>query len=521
MGAPDNGLLAFTDYSADYSVGWGENSAVVQAVDPPPPVVMGVALPGDAVVVTHPLTVPTAVSAPSLTVLRGGVCAIRSQSTPATPAIAVGCPVLTGTSDDITEVGVRLPLSWAPPAVVVSAADVRSKFMPAVRSVAVASSMATVATATQQVTGPAERWTIMVYMAADNDLEGQATSDLNEIESVHLPEAVQVTVLLDRSPAYSRDLGDWSDTRRGVIRYDGSDDSISTPLTSLGELNTSAPGTLTDFIRWSRTTQPADHYVLVVWGHGGGIYGTCEDESSGDYLMPVRRMSNAIGDSGVHFDMIGFDTCLQGMVEQAVEIAPYTDILVASEEDTPADGWNYAAWLGHWDQQPTVDAAALARYAVTDYAASYRSVASPVTLSAVDSRRLPMLTAAINRFVVAAQGGSSADWQAMRAARDNGIGFPDGDSWGFVDLGNYMQQVAAAVPTAAIAAEAAAVQRALSASLLRQVDTRYGSRSVTGLSVYLPSSAPVSFYSDAKWRFLRESNWDSFAQTLANNTPSS
>lgn len=41
-------------------------------------------------------------------------------------------------------------------------------------------------------------WTIIVYMAADNELESAAISDLNEMENVDLPDELNLLVLLDR-----------------------------------------------------------------------------------------------------------------------------------------------------------------------------------------------------------------------------------------------------------------------------------------------------------------------------------
>ena len=56
-------------------------------------------------------------------------------------------------------------------------------------------------------------WTIMLYMNGDNNLEKYALSDLNEMESVNLPDDVHITFLLDRSPYYSTNDGDWADTK--------------------------------------------------------------------------------------------------------------------------------------------------------------------------------------------------------------------------------------------------------------------------------------------------------------------
>ena len=54
--------------------------------------------------------------------------------------------------------------------------------------------------------------TLMVYMAADNDLESYALSNLKDMEKA-VYEKMNVLVLLDRAEGYDQTDGDWTDTR--------------------------------------------------------------------------------------------------------------------------------------------------------------------------------------------------------------------------------------------------------------------------------------------------------------------
>ena len=72
--------------------------------------------------------------------------------------------------------------------------------------------------------GAKKKWTVMVYMAADNDLEYFGVEDLNEMERVGSTEDVNMIVQFDRHPrsdsTYSGSNGDWKDTRRFYVQKD-------------------------------------------------------------------------------------------------------------------------------------------------------------------------------------------------------------------------------------------------------------------------------------------------------------
>jgi hypothetical protein len=127
------------------------------------------------------------------------------------------------------------------------------------------------------------KWNIMVYMAADNNLEQYAISDLNEMEGVSgLDNSnVNLIVLVDRISGYSTDDGDWKGTRLYKIKYDSimTDTNIrSTRLSGMGlsnsgdadELNMADPANLTNFVQFVKTNYPATNNMLIMWNHGSG-----------------------------------------------------------------------------------------------------------------------------------------------------------------------------------------------------------------------------------------------------------
>ncbi|HUM71805.1 MAG TPA: hypothetical protein PLK31_23505, partial [Chloroflexota bacterium] len=72
-------------------------------------------------------------------------------------------------------------------------------------------------------------WTILVYMAADNNLEQAALLDINEMEAAGSSEKVHLLVQIDRAAGESVAQGDWTDTRRYRILGDADPTTITDP----------------------------------------------------------------------------------------------------------------------------------------------------------------------------------------------------------------------------------------------------------------------------------------------------
>ncbi|MBY9005394.1 MAG: hypothetical protein KGD63_01415 [Candidatus Lokiarchaeota archaeon] len=237
-------------------------------------------------------------------------------------------------------------------------------------------------------------WTIMVYLAADNNLESAGLDDMNEMESVALPEGIELVVLFDRATGHSSADGDWTTTRRYNISYDEDTTQITSDYEDLGELNTGDPNTLEDFIIWSKSTHPAEKYALILWDHGFGassgsdIGGACVDrESENDYL-DLFEIDQAITEKDI--DLLGFDCCIMGMMEIASQYQDDIDIFVGSEAVEPEDGWAYDLINIELNENPNCTSEELGEIICSTYAESYRYISY--------WEDLPMVSMNLNTF---------------------------------------------------------------------------------------------------------------------------
>ena len=107
----------------------------------------------------------------------------------------------------------------------------------------------------------ARRWTVLVYLAGDNNLDSAGLADLAEMKKVGSGDDLAIVAQFDR-------VGGRGVTRRYLLRKGTKlpDDVIA----SLGETDMGDPAVLEDFLRFGGTKYPADNYMVVIWNHGAG-----------------------------------------------------------------------------------------------------------------------------------------------------------------------------------------------------------------------------------------------------------
>jgi hypothetical protein len=147
-------------------------------------------------------------------------------------------------------------------------------------------------------------WTVLIYMAADNNLETYAIEDINEMESLTFPPEVSIVLQLDRNVGYDTSNGDWRGTRRYLVTHGVDAELIgSSMLMDMGEANMADPATLAEFLNWGIAGYPADNYMIILWDHGNGLVkgtrsgpqmtrGICLEESTSD-MMSLTQMKEA------------------------------------------------------------------------------------------------------------------------------------------------------------------------------------------------------------------------------------
>ena len=246
------------------------------------------------------------------------------------------------------------------------------------------------------------KWTVLVYIMGDTDLEGFALTDIVEMSRVPNSENVDIVVLFDRSEIYSEDpvlnIEDFADTKLLQVK----NGSLHLLEDQLGERNLGDSSTLAEFVSYGFSKFPAERTALILWDHGAGWPGMGPDEGNDFDILNLQEISNGIErgleDTGIdRLDLIGFDACLMGAFEVAVVMAEHAEVMVASQELEPGHGWDWQA-LEILPSSSSVDAKTLGVAIANGYQqhAIDNGTETEITLSVIDLTRIGLVDQALN-----------------------------------------------------------------------------------------------------------------------------
>ena len=199
------------------------------------------------------------------------------------------------------------------------------------------------------------RRTVLVYMAAENNLTRFATEDLEEMKtgSLKLAEDQNLVIYVDKAGSL---------TTPYIVRAKNGE-MVDTIF--MKEALSADPTTLQDVIQYTREHFPAKSYGLLLWGHAsgwlvstkdsisrtrgssilepkayGGATGNNSSSSSGNYWMNIVPMAKAIqnGMGPDHLSFIFGDCCSFGCLEVAYELRNVTDYVIGSPAEVPDMG---------------------------------------------------------------------------------------------------------------------------------------------------------------------------------------
>ncbi len=229
-----------------------------------------------------------------------------------------------------------------------------------------------------EVPSESAKWTFIVYLDCDNNLESAGIEDINEMETVGSTEEVNIVVQMDRcaTDGYDESNGDWTGAKRFYITKDDDTSTIgSDEIEDLDEINMGDPATLVQFARWAIDNYPAEKYALVLWNHGGAFWGVCWDEDNDDDCLTMPELKCALFNIEEHLgrdlDLVGFDACLMAQVAVMYQIRNSVDIGVGSGYTEPGEGWPYEKILPELVSDPGMTSKELGIIIADEYVASY------------------------------------------------------------------------------------------------------------------------------------------------------
>lgn len=187
-----------------------------------------------------------------------------------------------------------------------------------------------------------ESWTVMIYMCGSAlEEEHSRAGEVLRSLAYDLPENINVIVETGGSKTWSVEDVDPDYTQDYEVQKDGIRLVNQNPSLDMG-----SSSTYSSFLRWSIDHYSADHYISVIWDHGGGPVNGVAFDSAHDFdSLSVSELTTALSSLDTKIDMIGFDASLTSTIEMASAVSLYADYMVASEDVIPTNGWDYYVLL--------------------------------------------------------------------------------------------------------------------------------------------------------------------------------
>jgi len=354
------------------------------------------------------------------------------------------------------------------------------------------------------------KWTVMVYISGDNNLEDYVVTDIEtELAPTGSSANVQVLALADRGPGYDTSYGDWQTTKLFHVTQ-GMTAAPENAVADWDERNFGDPQTLIDFVTWTKANYPADHYALYFWGHGWNWHPgyVMLDDTSADTLE-YAEMKAALPSLGF-IDVVGYDGCNMASMEIFNLWHGHATAVTGSQEYVGGEGLQYDLILANLAANSNMSADQLA--IVSSQSASTDKTWSAV---AVDSRFNALYTA-VDQWSVALKNGLGANRrkydQAFGATRSFWQAPMD------KDLYDMAYEINRLVGDPGIKTRSQAVMNAFSAVMLheRHVKAYAG---IHGITIYHISKAIEKDSNYTYYRstvdFALQTGWDEFLDAYA------
>jgi Leucine-rich repeat (LRR) protein len=389
------------------------------------------------------------------------------------------------------------------------------------------------------------RWTALIYLNGDNNLDAWTFNLFNRLELAADNPCVQIVALWDRSAT--------NDTTLYLVQPDNRPYHLAAYTDGVnrwpqGELNMGNPQTLINFVTQARANYPNPYTVLSIVDHGNGwapslppspqeyVHGgmSFDDTSGGSYLS-TANLETAFGvittGGQKPLDVVFYDACLMGMIENVYPLRNFIRFLVASENETfsryPYD--EYLRSITHLTQPADLATTLVDRY--------HESLSGyPRTMAALDLSHMAAISQALTSLVSTMQGKAQtykSQWQtSFNSAQkfDSNLDLRLSATDAHVDLYHFAQLVKQNVPDAAVQTAAQGVLDAIGApgtkAILRERHASgvywtngqfWGLDEAHGLSIYLPLGVHdwwLDYYNDKELSFCRDTTWDEFVIEL-------
>lgn len=187
-------------------------------------------------------------------------------------------------------------------------------------------------------------WTVLVYMAGDNNLVAPAVENMRKLEMIGSTENTNMAAFFDFGPKQyaNKDVYPEGGAKYYLIKKDYAQPTKSL-VEKTGAVDSSNPETLSNFLAWGMKNLPAKNYLILFYDHGYGFRGAMLEEPKQSILsMPhiKEAIQKAEKEAGVDKDSVtvGFAACHMAQAEVAYQLKDAAKYLFASQSPTLRGG---------------------------------------------------------------------------------------------------------------------------------------------------------------------------------------
>ncbi len=267
--------------------------------------------------------------------------------------------------------------------------------------------------------------TLIVYMAADNNLSGYAVDNINSMEAAYNDNLGTRVLIYYDQPSGKNQLLELTNDSQSESAYQIN----STVIKDYGDdHNPMLPATLSQVIADCREYSPTERYSIIFWSHAtgwlpqgmhpasappapnSGVDRTFGDVYTHSEQMEIYDLVRALP-TDIKFEYIYFDACHMASIEVAYEIRSSAKYLIASAAEVLANGYPYRDGM---DELLKVDVEGIAKEYYNYYRTQQSVTMRSATVSVTELSKMDAVAAAFRELTLGSAVQPTAEQQYGR-----------------------------------------------------------------------------------------------------------
>ena len=333
--------------------------------------------------------------------------------------------------------------------------------------------------------------TVMVYMAANNNLANEAYENINQMETAFKNVEGNLLVyvkLKNENPAIYK------------IKHDETASIKSQKLKTYENHNSVAPETMKGVIADMQTLAPSSSYGLVLWSHASSwlppkkqVSGYTSTQSFGDDEDKEMDLLDLAAALPNHLDYILFDACYMASIEVLYQLRNKSKYLLASPSEVIASGMPYHLITPYLFTQDLKNGLTQAAKTYFDFYKQKQGLYQSATIALVDASQLENLAMQTTNFI---------NTQQKKKLARNGVQRMDFLTNPIIESFDFMDSFQKNFPEASTTSLAKAMNQAV---IYKANTPNFNGQKInaySGISIYIPTSISTinnEYYQNLDW----------------------